>query len=193
VFCSLLFYSVLFCRLLFYFVLFYSFLFYSILFSSVVFCSLLFYSVLLSSILFCSILTHLSSNAGISVWLIVWITSCWIMRAMSVQNCIPVLVTPTEVREYVIKRRMNSVNADLTERWMHVLHHVLFWSIDCRQTVTVSFSSPVSCSCYSVILHAPRALASRSHFCPEAGLRSATFPKQAFFTYLTFRSRLSDA
>ena len=76
---------------------------------------------------------------------------------------------------------------------LHVLHHLLFGSIDCHQAVTVSFSSSVSCSCYSVIRHAPCLLASRSHFCPEAGLRSATFPKQAFFTYLTFRSRLSDA
>ena len=121
-------------------------------------------------------------------------TSHWIMSALPLQNCIPVLLTPTEVREYVFKRQMKCyVNADLAKRWMQVLHHVLLGSIDCHQAVTVSFSTSVSCSCYSVILHAPCVLASRSHFCPEAGLRSATFPKQAFFTYLKFRSRLSDA
>jgi hypothetical protein len=76
---------------------------------------------------------------------------------------------------------------------MHVLHHVLFGSIDCHHAVTVSFSASVSCSCYCVILHAPCVLASRSHFCPEAGLRSATFQNQAFLTFLTFRSRVSDA
>jgi len=194
-----LFYCVLFYSFLFYCVLFHSFLFYCILFFCLLFCSRLFYFVLFYSILFCSvpffsILPHLSNDAGLSVWLTVWTASCWIMSAVSVQNCIPVLVTPTEVREYVFKRQINdSVNADLTKRWMHVLHHVLFGSIDCHQAVTVSFSSSVSCSRHSVILHAPRVLASRSHFCPEAGLRSATFPKQAFFTYLTFRSRLSDA
>jgi hypothetical protein len=46
------------------------------------------------------------------------------MSVVSVQNCIPVLVTATEARKYVSKRQMkNSVKAD---RWMHVLHHVLF-------------------------------------------------------------------
>jgi hypothetical protein len=113
-FSSLLFCSRLFCSVLFYSIPFYPILFYSILFSSLLLCSVLyycllfccflFYSFLFYSVLFYSILTQLSSNTGISVWLIVWITSCWIMSAMSVQNCVPLLVTPTEVRHYVFKR-----------------------------------------------------------------------------------------
>jgi len=205
-FCSILVYSLLFSSLLLFSVLYYSILFYSVVFYfvlllySILFCSflfysimsysILFYSILLYSVVFCSVPTQLSSNARISVWPIVWMTTYWTMSALPVQNCIPVLLTPTEVREYVFKRQMKSyVNADLAKRWMHVLHHVLFGSIDCHQAVTVSFPTFISFSCYSVLLHAPRVLASGSHFCPEAGLRSATFPKQAFFTYFTFRSR----
>jgi len=49
--------------------------------------------------------------------------------------------------------------------------------------------------CFLLVLlrDSPCPTRSRSHFCPEAGRRSATYPKQAFFTYLTFRIRLSDA
>jgi len=80
-FCSILFYSILLSSILFYSPVFYSFLFYSVLFFSTVFCSLLFCSILFCcllffSFLFCSVLTHLPSNARISVWLIAWVTSC---------------------------------------------------------------------------------------------------------------------
>jgi hypothetical protein len=49
--------------------------------------------------------------------------------------------------------------------------------------------------CFLLVLlpDSPCPMRSSENFCPEAGLCSATFPKQAFFTYLTFRSRLSDA